>query len=56
MRAREGEALVAELRHRMASLEELAESVAARAPERLVRERDRLRAAVGELLDGPPRG
>ena len=52
MRAREGEALVAELRHRIALLESAAERIAARAPERLVRERDRLRAAVGELLDG----
>ncbi len=31
-----------------------AERIAARAPERLVRERDRLRAAVAELLDGRP--
>ncbi|MEO7985749.1 MAG: YicC/YloC family endoribonuclease [Gemmatimonadales bacterium] len=54
MRAREGEALVAELSHRMGSLEELGGLVAARAPGRLVRERDRLRAAVGELLDGRP--
>jgi uncharacterized protein (TIGR00255 family) len=52
MRAREGEALVVELRHRVDLLETSAGRIAARAPERLVRERDRLRAAVGELLDG----
>lgn len=52
MRAREGEALVAELRHRLALLEAGAEAVARRAPERLIRERDRLRAAVAELMDG----
>jgi len=52
MRAREGEALVAELRHRVDLLEGSAGRIAARAPDRLVRERDRLRAAVGELLEG----
>ena len=52
MRAREGDALVADLRHRLELLEASAERVAARAPDRLVRERDRLRAAVTELLDG----
>jgi uncharacterized protein (TIGR00255 family) len=54
MRAREGEVLVAELRHRLDLLEASGERVAARAPERLVRERDRLRGAVAELLDGTP--
>ncbi|HEX6669611.1 MAG TPA: YicC/YloC family endoribonuclease [Gemmatimonadales bacterium] len=54
MRAREGEALVADLRHRLDLLGASAERVAARAPERLVRERDRLRAAVAQLLDGKP--
>ena len=54
MRAREGQALVRELRHRVALLEEAAAVIAVRAPERLVRERDRLRAAVAELLDGRP--
>jgi uncharacterized protein (TIGR00255 family) len=54
MRAREGEALAAELRHRLDLLEASAERIAARAPERLVRERDRLRTAVAELLDGRP--
>jgi uncharacterized protein (TIGR00255 family) len=52
MRAREGEVLVGELRHRLELLEASAERVAARAPERLVRERDRLRGAVAELLEG----
>jgi uncharacterized protein (TIGR00255 family) len=54
MRAREGEVLVAELRHRLQLLETSGERVGARAPERLARERDRLRAAVAELLDGKP--
>ena len=52
MREREGAALVAELRRRLELMEEAAEAIAVRAPERLVRERDRLRAAVAELLDG----
>ena len=52
MRAREGEALTAELRHRLDLLERSAKEIAARAPERLTRERDRLRAAVAELLNG----
>ena len=52
MRAREGEALTAELRHRIDLLERSAREIAARAPERLVKERDRLRAAVAQLLDG----
>jgi uncharacterized protein (TIGR00255 family) len=52
MRAREGEALTAELRHRLDLLERSAERIGARAPERLIRERDRLRAAVAQLLEG----
>ena len=52
MRGREGEALTAELRHRVDLLEELVGRIAGRAPERLIRERDRLRAAVAQLLDG----
>jgi uncharacterized protein (TIGR00255 family) len=52
MRAREGEALTKELAHRVDLMERSAETIAGRAPERLVRERDRLRAAVAELLDG----
>jgi uncharacterized protein (TIGR00255 family) len=52
MRAREGESLTAELRHRLDLLERSAKEIATRAPERLVRERNRLKAAVAELLDG----
>jgi uncharacterized protein (TIGR00255 family) len=52
MRAREGEALATELRHRLDLLERSAQQIAERAPERLVKERDRLRAAVTQLLDG----
>jgi uncharacterized protein (TIGR00255 family) len=52
MRAREGDALAAELRHRLDLLEQSAAAIARQAPERLVRERDRLRGAVAELLDG----
>jgi uncharacterized protein (TIGR00255 family) len=52
MRKREGEALAAELRLRLELLESAAGAIAARAPERLVRERDRIRAQVGELLEG----
>ena len=52
MRAREGEALAAELRHRVELLEQATEVIARRAPKRLTRERDRLRGAVAELLDG----
>ncbi len=52
MRRREGEVLVAELRHRLDRMAESAEAVAQRAPQRLTRERDRLRAAVAELLNG----
>ena len=47
-------ALAAELGHRVDLLEQAAERIAVRGPERLVRERDRLRAAVAELLDGRP--
>ena len=52
MRAREGQALAAELRHRLDLLEQSGHQIEARAPERLVRERDRLRGAVAQLLDG----
>lgn len=52
MRAREGEAIAVELRHRLDLLERSAGRIAAQAPERLVRERDRLRHAVADLLDG----
>lgn len=52
MRRREGEVLGAELRHRLDRLTEAAEAVGQRAPERLPKERDRLRGAVEELLNG----
>jgi uncharacterized protein (TIGR00255 family) len=52
MRKREGDALARELHHRLGVLAAAAEVVAAAAPERLIRERDRLRANVAELLDG----
>lgn len=52
MRAREGAALVAELGHRVDQLVAAGERIALLAPARLIRERDRLRAAVGELLEG----
>jgi uncharacterized protein (TIGR00255 family) len=52
MRAREGEALTTELHHRLDLLERSAQGIAVRAPERMARERDRLRAAVAQLLDG----
>ena len=52
MRLREGDALVAELRHRLGLLAKGAAAIAERAPTRVVRERDRLRAAIAELLDG----
>ncbi len=52
MRRREGEVLARELGHRLDLLEAGGQAVAGRAPERLVRERDRLRASVRELLDG----
>jgi uncharacterized protein (TIGR00255 family) len=54
MRAREGQALVSELAHRIALLERSATAIGDLAPGRLVRERQRLRAAVEELLDGRP--
>jgi uncharacterized protein (TIGR00255 family) len=52
MRAREGDALATELHRRLHLLEQAASQIAAHAPERLVKERDRLRAAVAQLLDG----
>jgi len=52
MREREGAALAGELRLRLDLLENAAGEIARLAPERVVRERDRLRAAVRELLDG----
>jgi uncharacterized protein (TIGR00255 family) len=52
MRLREGKVLAGELGHRLDLLEASGAMIATRAPERLVRERDRLRRSVGELLDG----
>ena len=52
MRQREGGALAAELEHRFGLLEGAVTEIERLAPARVVRERDRLRAAVGELLDG----
>jgi uncharacterized protein (TIGR00255 family) len=52
MRRREGAVLADELRHRLALMERATAVIGQRAPERLVRERDRLRASVTQLLDG----
>jgi len=54
MRRREGAVLVAEVRHLLDRLEGHAVAITTRLPERLVRERDRLRSAVADLLDGRP--
>jgi uncharacterized protein (TIGR00255 family) len=52
MRRREGQVLADELRRRLSQLEAASQIIASRAPERLVRERDRLRQNVTLLLDG----
>ncbi|MFI5235159.1 MAG: YicC/YloC family endoribonuclease [Gemmatimonadales bacterium] len=52
MRAREGAAVAAELEHRLGLVERSAAAIERLAPERIVRERDRLRTAVAQLLDG----
>lgn len=52
MRAREGAAVGADLLARLGDLTEAVARVRARAPERLIGERDRLRAAVQELMEG----
>jgi uncharacterized protein (TIGR00255 family) len=52
MRQREGEVLARELRGRLELIGALADQVTALAPARLIRERDRLRAAVAQLMDG----
>lgn len=54
MRRREGQVLADDLRGRLANLEAASQVVAARAPERLTRERDRLRQNVSLLLEGRP--
>ena len=52
MREREGRALAEDLGARLVRLEGHAAAIAARAPQRLVAERDRLRQAVRELTEG----
>jgi uncharacterized protein (TIGR00255 family) len=52
MREREGAALTHDLLERLDRLDAAAGEIAALAPARLLRERDRLRKAVAELLDG----
>jgi uncharacterized protein (TIGR00255 family) len=52
MRKREGGALATELLHRLGMLESAAAVIAGRAPERLLRERDRLRTNVAQLMEG----
>lgn len=52
MRRREGGVLAEELAHRLDRMEAAARVIAARAPERLTRERDRLRQSVTQLLEG----
>ncbi len=52
MRKREGGVLADELRHRLSLLEAAGTLIGSRAPQRLVRERDRLRQSVTQLLDG----
>ena len=52
LRAREGAVLAVELSERLARLAELAVAVEQRAPDRLLRERDRLRERVAALASG----
>ncbi|MGE3525292.1 MAG: YicC family protein, partial [Gemmatimonadales bacterium] len=54
MRRREGDVLAQELGYRLDLLDQGRRGVADLAPGRLVRERDRLRASVAQLLDGRP--
>ena len=54
MREREGRALGTELAYRLQVIERDLGTMEARAPQRVVLERDRLRRAVGELLEGRP--
>jgi len=53
-RDREGAALAADLTARLTTMEARLAAIAQWAPERLTAERDRLRQAVAELLDGRP--
>jgi len=52
MRGAEGERLRRYLEERLAVIETAVERIAARAPQRLVEQRDRLRASIKELADG----
>ncbi|MGD8278711.1 MAG: YicC/YloC family endoribonuclease [Gemmatimonadota bacterium] len=52
MREEEGRRLAVDLDARLAAIEVAIGAVEARAPERLVQERDRMRRVVAELLDG----
>jgi len=52
MRLREGAVLAGELNHRLDLMEAGGRAIAERAPERVVRERDRLRQSVAQLLEG----
>ena len=52
MRSAEGERLGAYLEGRLSIIEQAVDRIAARAPTRLVEQRDRLRAAVRELAEG----
>jgi uncharacterized protein (TIGR00255 family) len=52
MRTSEGARLATYLEQRLAIIEQAVERIAARAPQRLVEQRDRLRASVKELADG----
>lgn len=53
-REREGSELAADLDRRLSTIDACLRDIELRAPERLVAERDRLRAAVAELLEGRP--
>ena len=53
-RLREGGVLASELLGRLDMIRAEARTIAAAAPDRLVRERDRLQTAVAQLLDGRP--
>jgi uncharacterized protein (TIGR00255 family) len=52
MRSAEGGRLARYLEERLTSIERAVERISSRAPDRLVEQRDRLRAAVRELADG----
>jgi uncharacterized protein (TIGR00255 family) len=52
MRAAEGARLAIFLEDRLANIEQAVDRIAARAPSRLIEQRDRLRAAIRELTEG----